>query len=36
MTANARDFGKLAEFRPFLWRVEIRVSAENIYSSPGA
>jgi predicted nucleic acid-binding protein len=21
ITANARDFGKLAEFRPFLWRV---------------
>jgi|SRR5208283_2576303 len=22
ITANARDFGKLAEFRPFQWRVE--------------
>jgi len=22
ITANARDFGKLAEFRPFHWRVE--------------
>lgn len=22
ITANARDFGKLAEFRPFHWRIE--------------
>jgi predicted nucleic acid-binding protein len=22
ITANARDFGKLAEFRPFQWQVE--------------
>ena len=22
ITANARDFGKLAEFRPFQWRVD--------------
>ena len=22
ITANARDFGKLAEFRPFQWRIE--------------